>query len=34
MTISDSLMFLVILAGFGLCLAVGVSAIRDSRRQR
>jgi hypothetical protein len=34
MTISDSLMFLVILAGFGLCLAIGVSAIRDARRQR
>jgi len=34
MTISDSLMFLVILAGFGLCLAIGVSAVRDTRRQR
>jgi len=34
MTISDSLMFLVILAGFGLCLAIAVSAIRDARRQR
>jgi hypothetical protein len=34
MTISDSLMFLMILAGFGLCLAIGVSAVRDTRRQR
>jgi hypothetical protein len=34
MTISDSLLFLVILAGFGLCLATGVSAIREARRQR
>jgi hypothetical protein len=34
MTIIDALMFLVILAGFGLCLAIGVNAIRDARRQR
>jgi len=34
MNFSDALMFLVILAGFGLCLAIGVSAIRDVRRQR
>jgi len=34
MTISDSFMFLMILAGFGLCLGIGVSAIRDARRQR
>jgi hypothetical protein len=34
MTFSDALLFLVILAGFGLCLAIGVSAIRDARRQR
>jgi len=37
MTIVDSVMFLVILAGFGLGLAyfgVGFSAIRGSKRQR
>jgi hypothetical protein len=34
MTIIDSLMFLVILAGFGLCLAIGLDAVRDVRRQR
>jgi hypothetical protein len=34
MTIIDSLMFLVILAGFGLCLAIGLDAVRDARRQR
>jgi hypothetical protein len=34
MTTIDSIMFLVILAGFGLCLGVGFSAIRDGRRQR
>jgi hypothetical protein len=37
MTLSDALMFLVIFAGFGLCLAYfgeGYRAIRQARRQR
>jgi hypothetical protein len=34
MTLVDSIMFLVIFAGFGLCLGAGFSAIRDARRER
>ena len=37
MTISDAVMFLVIFAGFGLCIVnfgIGLRALREGRRQR
>lgn len=34
LTLSDSIMFLVILAGFGMCLGIALNAIREARRQR
>jgi hypothetical protein len=33
MTISDSIMFLVIFAGFGLCFGVAISVLHDARRR-
>jgi hypothetical protein len=33
MTLSDSIMYLVILAGFGLCVAIALKAIREARRR-
>jgi len=34
MTLNDSIMYLVILAGFGLCVAIALTAIREVRRRR
>jgi hypothetical protein len=33
MILSDSIMYLVILAGFGLCVAIALNAIREARRR-